>query len=71
MNDRRFLDALRAKTLQITLAEGIRMKVEIEYRETYEGGNWIPVSGSHRIVAVLDPLPPAPSSSLFSDSPKK
>jgi hypothetical protein len=69
MGDRNFLEALHAQTLQVTLAEGIKMRIKVEYRETHDGENWIPERGSHRIVAVLDPLPPPPPSLLFPGSP--
>ena len=73
MNDRQFLAAIHDKTLPIKLAEGIRMRMELKYREQREDGGWIPVVGSHRITQVLDPLPPATVIPLFPDSgpPKK
>jgi hypothetical protein len=73
MNHREFLDAIHDKTLPVQLAEGIRMKLELKYREVYENEGWVPVAGSHRVVRVLDPLPPASIVPLFPDpgSPKK
>lgn len=65
MDDQRFLDALRNKSLQVALAEGIRMSVEVKFREEMGPDGWIAVKGSHRITQVLQPLPPAPSSPLF------
>jgi hypothetical protein len=73
MNDRAYLEAIHDKTLPVTLAEGIRMKLELKYREVREGEGWIPVVGSHRITRVLDPLPPQVVVPLFPDpgTPKK
>lgn len=73
MNDRRFLEAIHDKTLPVKLAEGIRMRMELKYRERHEGEGWIPVVGSHRITQVLDPLPPMTVVPLFPNPgpPKK
>lgn len=73
IKDQIFLDAIHDKTLPITLAEGIRMKVEVKYREQYADEGWIPVIGSHRITKVLHPLPPGAPIPLFPDTrpPKK
>jgi hypothetical protein len=65
MEDEVFLSAIRDKTLKIGLAQGIRMRVEIKYREQRDGDLWVPVKGSHRVTRVLDPLPPAKSNPLF------
>jgi len=73
MKDQTFLDAIHDKTLPVTLAEGIRMRVEVKYREEYVEGGWIPVVGSHRITKVVDPLPPGTTPPLFArpDPPKE
>lgn len=73
MKDQTFLEAIHDKTLPVKLAEGIKMKLEVKYREVYEGGSWIPVVGSHRVTRVLDPIPPSVVVPLFPDSgpPKK
>lgn len=73
MADKAFLQAISAKTLPIPLAEGIRMRIEVKYRETYDGSVWLPVKGSHRVTRVLEPLPPASPSPLFpyAGSPKE
>jgi len=65
MEDRQFLAALRAGTLPITVAEGVRMTIEVAYREEFNGSAWLAVPGSHRVVRVVDPLPPAPAVPLF------
>ncbi len=65
MNDRNFLGAIHDKTLPVKLAEGIRMRLEVKYREQYDSGGWIPVIGSHRVTQVLDPLPPQTVVPLF------
>lgn len=73
MSDRHFLDALHDKTLPVQMAEGIRMRIEVKYREEHNGEAWLPVPYSHRVTRVLDPLPPAPPAPLFANSgpPKK
>lgn len=73
MDDKEFLQAISAKTLPIPLAEGIRMRIEVKYREVYDGSVWLPVKGSHRVTRVLEPLPPASAFPLFSgpDAPKE
>lgn len=73
MRDLVFLNAIHDRSLPITLAEGIQMKVEVKYREEYREQGWIPVIGSHRITKVLHPLPPGPPVPLFPNSspPKK
>lgn len=73
MSDRHFLVALHDKTLQVQMAEGIRMRIEVKYREEHNGEAWIPVPYSHRVTRVLDPLPPAAPAPLFANPgpPKK
>ncbi|WP_390479171.1 hypothetical protein, partial [Altererythrobacter sp. MTPC7] len=73
MTDREFLQAIHDKTLPVRMAEGIRMKLEVKYREEFDGNAWIPVKSSHRISRVLDPLPPLGPTPLFpnADPPKK
>jgi hypothetical protein len=73
MKDQVFLDAIHDRTLPVTLAEGIRMKVEVKYREELTEEGWVPVVGSHRITRVLQPLPPGTPIPLFPDAspPKK
>ena len=70
MTDKSILQAIHDKTLPIQMAEGISMKVEVQYRERFDGKAWLPVPGSHRIRRVLHPLPYlAPDSApLFSTS---
>lgn len=65
MEDEDFLTAIRDKTLAISLAQGIRMRIEVKYREQREGDLWVPIKGTHRVTRVLDPLPPARPSPLF------
>lgn len=67
MNDQAFLEAIHDKSLPVKLAEGIRMKLELKYREVREGEAWVPVTGSHRVTRVLDPLPPRVVVPLFPD----
>lgn len=66
MEDDLFLEALGNKSLGISMAEGVRMRIEVKYREEFDGTTWRPVKGSHRVSRVLDPLPPPPLAPLFS-----
>lgn len=68
MNDKEFLQAIHDKTLPVRMAEGIRMKLEVKYREQLDGQAWVPVLYSHRVSRVLDPLPPPGSIPLFPDT---
>jgi hypothetical protein len=68
MDDRNFLEAIHNKTLPMQVAEGIRMRVEIKYREHFDGTAWLPVLYSHRVNRVLDPLPPSVPIPLFSNT---
>lgn len=60
MEDQNVLDAIHNQTLPLKLAEGIAMKVEVHYREQYDGENWLPVSGSHKVKRVLSPMLSSP-----------
>lgn len=66
MDDKLFLDAINQHTLTVPLAEGIRMRIEVKYREEFDGNAWLPVKGTHRVSQVLEPLPPPPVSPLFT-----
>lgn len=65
MSDKSFLQAIHDKTLPVQMAEGVRMKIEVKYRETYDGEVWLPVPQSHRVSRVLDPSPPLSLAPLF------
>jgi hypothetical protein len=73
MSDKSFLDAIHNNTLPVRMAEGIRMKLEVKYREHFDGEAWIPVPYSHKVSRVLDPLPPISPTPLFANAsaPKK
>lgn len=69
MTDKAILQAIHDKTLPIQMAEGIAMKIEVQYRERFDGKAWLPVSGSHRVRRVLHPVPgslPPESTPLFA-----
>ena len=63
MADLRFLQGIVDRTLDIGLHEGVRMNVEVEWKERREGAAWIYVPDSRKIVRVLSfglaPAPPA------------
>lgn len=66
MTDKATLQAIHDKTLPIQMAEGIPMKIEVQYRERFDGKAWLPVPGSHRVKRVLSPSPPRESGPLFT-----
>ena len=65
MSDPMVLQAIHDKTLPIQIAEGVMMKIEVSYRERFDGTTWIPIPASRKVKKVLYPLPPPPSSPLF------
>lgn len=67
MDDAAFLEALSAKSLGIQMAEGVRMRIEVKYREEFDGTTWLPIKGSHRVTRVLEPSPPPAPVPLFAD----
>lgn len=72
MQDPEVLEAIHNRTLPVQVAEGVMMKVEVNYKELYDGKVWIPVAGSHKIKRVLHPLSPVSLGPLFSpDAPQK
>ena len=66
MTDKAVLQAIHDRTLPLQLAEGVTMKIEIQYRERFDGKVWLPMPGSHRVKRVLAPRPPVGSGPLFS-----
>ncbi|MBY8828656.1 hypothetical protein [Hephaestia mangrovi] len=66
MTDKAVLQAIHDRTLPLQLAEGVPMKIEVQYRERYDGKAWLPIPGSHRVRRVLSPLPPTRSGPLFA-----
>lgn len=68
MTDKSVLEAIHDKTLPLQLAEGVSMKIEVQYRERYDGRAWIPVSGSHRVKRVISPRAEPNLAGLFSSS---
>lgn len=65
MVDENILQAIKNKTLPISVAEGVKMKIIIEYKEEFNGEVWLPVKQSHRVKRVLEPLPPVAPLGLF------
>lgn len=59
MVDAIFLQAIVDGTVPISLRTGVRMEVEVEWRERRRGKIWVPILGSRRIVRVLSPRPGA------------
>lgn len=66
MSDQNILEAIHNKTLPVQMAEGIKMRLEIKYREEWDGASWRPVLYSHKVSRVLDPLPPSAPIPLFA-----
>lgn len=71
MTDKAVLQAVHDRTLPLQLAEGVSMKIEIQYRERFDGNAWLPVPGSHRVKQVISPRPQGPALPLFppADAP--
>lgn len=69
MTDKAVLQAIHERTLPIQLAEGFPMKIEVQYRERFEGNAWLPVPGSHRVKRVIAPRPEVGSGPLFAAGP--
>ena len=53
MADLKFLQGIVDRTLNIGLHEGVRMNVEVEWKERREGSAWLYVPDSRKIVRVL------------------
>lgn len=68
MTDESVLQAIHDSTLPLQLAEGVPMKVEVQYRERFVGNAWFPVPGSHRVKRVISPRPKVNSGPLFATS---
>ena len=65
MTDISVLQAIHDRTLPLPLAEGVGMKIEVQYRERFDGKARLPVPGSHRVKRVIFPRPPVGSMPLF------
>lgn len=57
MADLEFLQAITDKTIPISLQEGLRMEVKVEWKERQIGKGWETVQDSRKIVQVLSPRP--------------
>lgn len=66
MQDPAVLQAIHDRTLPLQVAEGVMMKMQVDYREVYNGKVWIPVPGSYKVKRVLHPLPPVAPGPLFA-----
>ena len=71
MDDPDFLAAIAAKTVPITLQEGVLMQVEVEYRERLVGQVWQYVDRTRRVVRVLSPRPLPVPAMVFVRSARK
>lgn len=68
MSDKRVLEAIHDKTLPIQVAEGIAMKIEVQYKERFSGNAWVPIDRTRKVIRVLHPLPPSSPGPLFLPS---
>ena len=55
MSDKRVLEAVHDKTLPIQVAEGISMKIEVQYKERFNGQAWEPIDKTRKVTRVLHP----------------
>lgn len=60
MTDKRVLSAIHDRTFPLQIAEGVMMKLEIRYRERFDGAVWIPQSDTFKVIRVLSPALPPP-----------
>jgi hypothetical protein len=67
MHDAIFLQAIVDGTVPISLRTGVRMEVEVEWRQQARGNLWAYVPGTRRVTRVLSPRP-AP---VASDDPEE
>lgn len=65
MEDPQVLEAIRNQRLPIRIAEGVRLLVEVQFRETFDGRSWVPDAASRKVTKVLKPSLPPPSVPLF------
>jgi hypothetical protein len=65
MNDPAVLTAIANRTLPIQVAEGVHMKIELEYKEEFDGKVWIPLSETFKVRRVISPALPGSSIPLF------
>lgn len=65
MKDEVVLDAIHEKTLPLQVAEGVNMRIEVEYKEQFDGAAWRPMDHTRRVTRVLRPAPPARPVPLF------
>jgi len=68
MKDEAVLAAIHDRTLPIQIAEGIMMKVEVRWREKYDGHAWLPSPQSRTITKVLVPRIAGAPLPLFSSA---
>lgn len=68
MADPTVLEAIQLKTLDIPFAEGVTMKIEVTYREHYDGKTWRPINKSRKVTKVLSPRITLPPGALFADT---
>jgi hypothetical protein len=66
MTDKSVLQAIHDRTLPLQIAEGVTMKIEVQYRERFDGKAWLPVPGSHRVKRVISPRAEPSLAGLFS-----
>lgn len=60
VTDRRFLAAIRDRTLGLVVQEGVMMQIEVKFQERLIGQTWEPVAGSWEVPRVIEPRPGRP-----------
>lgn len=68
MADKAVLEAIRDKSLIIPFAEGVMMKIEVQYTEQYDGAVWRIIAKTRKVVRVLSPRISLPPGALFADA---
>lgn len=68
MADQAVLEAVRDKTLPIPFAEGVMMKIEVIYKERFDGAVWRPIAKTRTVRRVLSPRITLPPGALFTEA---
>lgn len=68
MNDQTVLEAIRDKSASIPFAEGVMMRIELVYKEEFDGSVWRAIPKTRSVRRVLSPRITLPPGALFAKS---
>lgn len=66
MNDQTVLEAIKTRSASIPFAEGVMMKVEMVYKEEFDGSVWRAIPKTRSVRRVLSPRITLPPGALFA-----